>query len=48
MSQIKKRLGKAYFVHIFNDQKAELAKSLIITNGHELYIPTYVFNTSFD
>ena len=35
MSQIKKKLGKAYYVYIINDQKAELAKSLIITNGHE-------------
>ena len=39
MSQIKKKLRKAYYVYIINDQKAELAKSWIITNGHEKYIP---------
>ena len=26
MSQIKKKLGKAYYVYIINDQKAELAR----------------------
>ena len=31
---MKKKLGKAYYVYIIIDQKAELAKYVIITNSH--------------